>query len=218
MTKVVRDNTSSMAIFLVLFLIVDGVTIWLVDFNTQQEVFGLLVSAELVAFAILAYLYYIEDPKDLSRKWITAGFVSVAAFLLLAAALFAGVGSESSPTPNVFLTIYSGEISGSVYGFGNSSSPLSSPGPTLNFKVGDVVNITLVNIGQMPHNLAIVSANQSDASVLFGGQIGSDSAPLQANQSASVIFTVTKAGDFYYICQVDAHLQLGMWGNVVITP
>jgi plastocyanin len=88
----------------------------------------------------------------------------------------------------------------------------------MTFKVGDVVNVTLVNAGKMPHNWAIVSANQSDASVLFGARIASNSSPLEANQSASVIFTVSQAGDFYYICQVDAHLQLGMWGSVVITP
>ncbi len=91
MMKRTRDSTSLMAIFLVLFLIVVGVTVWLLDFSSQQRVFGLLVSAELVAFAILAYFYYVDDPKDLNRKWITAGFVSMAAFILLAGALLAGI-------------------------------------------------------------------------------------------------------------------------------
>jgi plastocyanin len=216
MMKRPRDSTSLMAVFLVLFLIVVGVTVWLLDFSSQQRVFGLLVSAMLVAFAILAYFYYVDDPKDLNRKWITAGFVTMAVFILLAASLFAGVGT--APVPNVSITIYSGEISDSLYGFGNSATSLTSPGPTLAFKVGDIVNIALVNVGQMPHNWAIVSANQSDASVLFRARIASDSAPLQTNQSASIIFTASQAGTFYYICQVDAHLQLGMWGSVVITP
>jgi plastocyanin len=205
-----------MAILLVLFLVVVGVTIWLLDFISQQRVFALLVSAELVAFAILAYFYYIDDPKDLNRKWITAGFASMAAFVLLAAALFAGVGS--APAPNVSIMIYSGEISDSLYGFGNSATSLVSPGPTLTFKVGDVANVTLVNAGKMAHNWAIVGANQSDASVLFGARIASNSSPLEANQASSVIFTASQAGNFYYKCQVDAHLQLGMWGSVVITP
>ena len=88
MMKRTRDSTSLMAIFLVLFLIVVGVTVWLLDFSSQQRVFGLLVSAELVAFAVLAYFYYVDDPKDLNRKWITAGFVSMAAVYFVGCGAF----------------------------------------------------------------------------------------------------------------------------------
>ena len=182
----------------------------------QQRIFGFLMSAEFVAFALLVYLYYEENPQDISKKLLLSGFAALGVLVLLAAAVFAGVGS--APKPNVSVTLYSGEISSSLYGFGNSSTSITSPGPTLTFKVGDVVNMTLINVGQMSHDWAIVTANQTSASVLFHAQIASGTFPLATNQTGSVIFTVTKSGNFYYICQVPGHVQLGMWGSVVINP
>jgi uncharacterized cupredoxin-like copper-binding protein len=204
------------AIFLLTFLVIVGVAIWLLDLVAQQRVFGFLVSAEFVAFALLVYLYYEENPQEISQKLLLSGFAALGVFVLLAAAVFAGVGSL--PKPNVSVTLYAGQISLTEYGFGNSSTSITSPGPTLTFKVGDVVNMTLFNAGTMPHNWALVTTNQTSASVLFGAQIASGSVPLQVNQTGSVIFRVTKSGNFNYICQVPGHVQLGMWGSVVINP
>ena len=49
------DPLRLIAFFLLVFLIVVGVSIWLLNFIAQQRVFGFLVSAELVAFALLVY-------------------------------------------------------------------------------------------------------------------------------------------------------------------
>ena len=204
------------AIFLLTFLVIVGVAIWLLDLVAQQRVFGFLVSAEFVAFALLVYLYYEENPQEISQKLLLSGFAALGVFVLLAAAVFVGVGS--TPKPNVSVTLYSKEISSSLYGFGNSSTSVTSPGPTLTFKVGDVVNMTLINIGKMPHDWALVNANQTSASVLFNARIASSTVPLEPNQTGSVIFTVTKSGNFYYICQVPGHVQLGMWGSVIANP
>jgi uncharacterized cupredoxin-like copper-binding protein len=204
------------AIFLLTFLVIVGVAIWLLDLVAQQRVFGFLVSAEFVAFALLVYLYYEENPQEISQKLLLSGFAALGVFVLLAAAVFVGVGS--TPKPNVSVTLYSKEISSSLYGFGNSLTSVTSPGPTLTFKVGDVVNMTLINIGKMPHDWALVNANQTSASVLFNARIASSTVPLETNQIGSVIFTVTKSGNFYYICQVSGHVQLGVWGSVVINP
>jgi uncharacterized cupredoxin-like copper-binding protein len=111
-------------------------------------------------------------------------------------------------------TIYSGEVSTSTYGFGNSASSISSPGPTLTFTAGESVTMTLQNAGTMQHDWAIVSTKSSTGTVLWGAQIGSASNPVAAGGSGSVTFTVGSAGDYYYVCQVDGHVALGMWGNV----
>ncbi len=210
------DRLNLIAILLLLFLIIVGITIWLLDFIAQQRIFGLLAAAEFVAFALLVGFYYEENPKNINRKWLTGGFTALALLIVLAAALFVGVGS--APSPNVGVTLYAGEISNTQYGFGNSSSTIISPGPNLTFKVGDVVNVTLLNVGQMPHNWALVSTNETNGQVLFDAQIASGNDPVSSNQTGFVVFTVGKAGSFFYICQVDGHLQLGMWGNVVINP
>ncbi len=213
--KKANDTLSAIAIFLILFLIINGAAIWLLNFLTQQQIFGFLASAEFVAFTILVYLYYAETPQDLSRKWLGGGFAALVTLLILAMAVFVGVGQ--APAPNVQVTLYAGEISTNQYGFGNSTA-LTSPGPTLTFKVGDVVNLTLFNVGSMPHNWALANANQTNAPVLFHAQVASNDIPIPSNQTGSVIFSVTQAGNFFYICQVPGHLQLGMWGNVVANP
>ena len=117
--------------------------------------------------------------------------------MVLLAAVFAGVGTSFPlPSLNVSVTLYAGEISMYQYGFGNSSTNITSPGPTLTFKEGDVVNMTLFNAGTMPHNWALVTTNETSAQVLFGAQIASGQVPVPVNQTDSVIFKVTKSGNF----------------------
>jgi FtsP/CotA-like multicopper oxidase with cupredoxin domain len=161
-------------------------------------------------------------------------YLSLFVIVILAAAFFFGslsmlifniqlplTSSNSSvqnKTPTVSILLYEGEISSSKYGFGTSANNLTSPGPTLRFKTSDIVNITVVNVGKMPHAFAITSAPRTGATVLFNAQIGSASNPLQTGQQGTVIFAPNNAGSsFYYICPVPGHAELGMYGSVVIT-
>ncbi len=212
------DSLRVTAYFLLAFLLVVGVSVWLLNLITQQRVFGFLMSAELVAFAMLVYIFYEENP-GVSKKLLSAGFVALGVLVLLAAAVLAGVGTTPPlPPPNVSLTLYAGEVSLTQYGFGNTPTNITSPGPTLSFKVGDVVNMTVFNAGTMPHNWALVASQSTTGKVLFGAKIDSGSIPIPVNETASVVFKVTKSGNYFYICQVPGHVQLGMWGNVVINP
>jgi plastocyanin len=205
------------AVLLLFFIVVTAVTMWTLDLIAQQRTFAFLLSAELIAFAMLVYLYYVETPKDISRRWLFGGVIALAVAVLLAASVIPGVATTST-VPNVNIILYEGAVSSSLYGFGYSANNLVSPGPTLTFKVGDIVNVTVTDVGQLPHNWAIVSTNQTSAPVQFKAQIRSASSPLQHGESGSVVFTVTKAGDYYYICQVPSHVDLGMWGKVIVNP
>ncbi len=166
-----------------------------------------------------------------SKVWVAAATISV---VIVAAGLsvmyfsgFFGTGPTPSPTPSVSpsssptatitVTLYGGEISSTNYGFGNSSNSLTSPGPTLTFKVGDVVKVTFYNVGQNPHAWAITTSKASSSQVLFSAEIGSGTNPIAPGSSGSVTFTVTQAGNFFYICTVPGHSDLGMWGNVIVT-
>ncbi len=124
----------------------------------------------------------------------------------------------SNKTPTKFITIYGGEINTTKYGFGLSRTSLSSPGPTLNFNMSDIVKLTFVNIGNYSHGFAITDAPKSSSTVLFGAAVGSGSNPLTPDQSGSVIFQPTATGSaFYYICPVPGHAELfGMWGHVTV--
>lgn len=71
------------AVLLLIFIIVTAVTMWSLDLIVQQRTFAFLLSAELIAFAMLVYLYYGETPKDTSRRWLFSGAVALAAVVLL---------------------------------------------------------------------------------------------------------------------------------------
>jgi uncharacterized cupredoxin-like copper-binding protein len=124
----------------------------------------------------------------------------------------------SGKTPTVNILLYEGEITGSLYGFGDSPNTLTSPGQTLRFNMSDVVNITVINVGKMPHAFAITDAPKTGAKVLFNAEVGSASNPLEPGKQGSIIFAPNNAGSsFYYICPVPGHAESGMYGSVVIT-
>ncbi len=214
MSKYARGQRLISTLLLILIIVV-AIAMWTLDLIAQQRTFAFLLSAELVALAMLVYLYYEETPEELSKRWLFAGSSALAILILLSVVVFPGVFT-TSPTPSISITLYEGEASPTVYGFGYASDNLTSPGPTLTFNVSEVVKVTVVNVGQQPHNWAIVSANQTSAPILFHAQIQSPSNPLQPGQSGSVVFTATQAGNFFYVCQVPGHVDLGMWGEVVV--
>lgn len=210
------NGLGAIAIALVIFLAVVAVAVWLLDLVAQQSVFGILVGAEFFAFAMLVYLYYEENAESVNRKRLSVGFAVLAALVVVGAAMLLGVGA--SPKPNVELTLYAGEVSSSVYGFGLNASSIQSPGPVLTFKVGDVVKMTVMNVGQMPHNWALTAQNQTGSEVLFNAQVGTITNPLFTNQGGKDTFTIAQTGNFYYICEIPGHVELGMWGTVVVNP
>jgi plastocyanin len=124
--------------------------------------------------------------------------------------------SNTNLPPTVNIVLFEGEISATKYGFGNASTTLTSPGPTLRLNSTDVVNITVVNVGNMPHAFAITKVPKTGASVLFGAEIGASSY-LEPGKQGTVIFTPNNAGSFYYICPVPGHAEIGMYGSVVIS-
>ena len=126
--------------------------------------------------------------------------------------------SISGKTPTVNIILYEGENSGNQYGFGNSPNTLTSPGPTLRFTTSDIVNITVINVGKVPHAFAITSAPRTGAGVLFNAEIGSDRNPLKPGQEGSVVFKPNLTGSaFSYICPISGHAEAGMYGSIIIS-
>jgi len=152
-------------------------------------------------------------------------FIVLLAIIFLVAALSMLVFPIQPPlssgginkTPTVSFTIYGGEISSTKYGFGFAPNNLSSPGPTISFKTTDIVNITFVNAGTMPHAFVVTDAPKSTGNMLFGAKIGSSTNPLSPGDKGTIIFQPNSPGNRYYICPVPGHAELGMWGNVNIT-
>jgi FtsP/CotA-like multicopper oxidase with cupredoxin domain len=163
--------------------------------NSNLSLIVVLVFAATLFFAALSMLVFPIQPQ-----------------------LITGSGSTTGKTPTVTITLYAGEISGSKYGFGDSPSNLTSPGPTLRFKTSDVVSLTVINVGNMAHAFAIVNAPRTGASVLFNAKVASASSPLQKGQQGTVIFTPNSPStEYYYICPISGHAESGMYGSVIVS-
>jgi uncharacterized cupredoxin-like copper-binding protein len=121
-------------------------------------------------------------------------------------------------SPNVTFVLYAGEISDNKMGFGYSADNLTSPGPTLNIKFSDVVNVTVINAGKMPHAFQVSTQPQTSAPVLFNAQAGSATNPIPPGGQATTVFTPNYVSSvFYYICPISGHAEAGMWGSVIVT-
>ena len=145
--------------------------------------------------------------------------VALVAFLVLPIQLpLTGASGGTTGTPNVNITLYAGEISSDKYGFGLNPNNLTSPGPTFYLNTSDIVNMTVVNVGHVPHAFACVNAPRTGATVLFGAAIASSADPLPPGQSGSIIFNPnTASSEYYYICPVPGHAEMGMWGTMVVS-
>lgn len=106
-----------------------------------------------------------------------------------------------------------------MYGFGNTADNIISPGPTFTVKVGTTVTIDFSNVGAMGHNWALVTGKSSgNNNMAFkNSQVASASNPVPHNAKASTTFVASQTGTYYYICQVDGHVNLGMWGFFIVT-
>jgi FtsP/CotA-like multicopper oxidase with cupredoxin domain len=114
--------------------------------------------------------------------------------------------------------LYEGEMANGKFGFGTSPDNLTSPGPTIGFSTSDKINITVINVGKLPHAFAITTTPNAGATVLFGAVIGSASKPIQPGQAGSVVFVPNNAAfDYWYISPVEGDVEAGMYGAVVVS-
>ncbi len=151
----------------------------------------------------------------------TTAYVLVAVIVIVVAAggYWYWMSIQTPPVPpdgGTLITLYGGEISSSIYGFGLTRAGLRTPGPTLNFTYGTEYTLTFMNAGQFPHALVIKAGNNATSATMWGAAIGSASTPISPGQSGSVTFTPTQLGTFYYVCPVPGHKELGMYGLVIV--
>jgi hypothetical protein len=73
---------------LLIFMVAVGFAMWTLDLVVQQRTFAFLLSAELLTFAMLVYLYYEESPREIRKQWLFAGSVALAVIILLAVVVF----------------------------------------------------------------------------------------------------------------------------------
>jgi plastocyanin len=175
-----------------------------------------------------------KTSKGSSLAWYIAAAIIIALIIVVSGLTYqfaqpnnsnspsSGTSPTASVSPsagNITIAVYAGEVGSSTYGFGNTSDNITSPGPTLTVKVGSTVTVEFTNAGTMSHNWALVMQKTSgNTDLAFNkAQIASAVNPVQPGGKASVTFVANKEGTYYYICQVDAHVTLGMWGFFIVT-
>lgn len=178
---------------------------------------------------------------DMSKKksntgWIIAGVIIVIVIIVVGVVAYMQLYPAANPSPSptetpstspstsatpsgsaIALTLFAGSVPGSsLYGFGDSASSITSPGPTLTLTMGQTYTMTVNNVGDVPHSWEI-SSTKAVGTPMWGAGIDIDTF-IPTGSSASVTFTPTETGNFHYVCTVLGHLTLGMWGNVVVNP
>ncbi|MFQ5998329.1 MAG: cupredoxin domain-containing protein [Candidatus Bathyarchaeia archaeon] len=81
--------------------------------------------------------------------------------------------------------------------------------PTINVNVGDIVEITLNNDGQIVHNWTLDADSPSPYDVT--------TADVFAGESDTISFVADKPGTFNYYCAIPGHRDLGMVGELIVS-
>jgi FtsP/CotA-like multicopper oxidase with cupredoxin domain len=98
------------------------------------------------------------------------------------------------------------------------------PAPTLTFREGDEVYLSLTNVGMInrpdlfdPHS--VHWHGFPNASAIFDG-VPDASIIINMGSTLTYYYQVVEAGTFMYHCHVEAteHMQMGMLGNLYVTP
>jgi len=83
--------------------------------------------------------------------------------------------------------------------------------------VGDKITINIKNEGNMPHSFGIVTDPKDVNSIAFpNANIGSSTQFLLPKQEGTTTFIADKPGEYYYICLVAGHADLGMIGKFIV--
>ena len=135
--------------------------------------------------------------------------------------------ATSTPLPSATssgtsLVLYEGPLTtgaagSTIFGFGNTATDITSPGPTLKLQEGTTYTMTVYNVDSSTrHAWEIVPTEAVSNSPLFGAGIDITKF-IPPGSSGSVTFTPNQTGNFYYVCTQPGHIGYGMYGDVVVT-
>lgn len=126
--------------------------------------------------------------------------------------IFPPAGGSSNLTPTVEFAVAGGEA-GNKFAFALQGQQLTSPGPTIKVKNGDIVRINFKNGGATAHAFSVTKENKDSSPVVFKATVGTGARPLTPGNSGGATFKVDQKGDYFYLCPVPGHALLGMWGE-----
>jgi nitrite reductase (NO-forming) len=89
--------------------------------------------------------------------------------------------------------------------------------PEIHASVGDKIVFDVDNAGKSFHAFAITDSKEGPGPAIDGTTIGTADNPMKPGAKGEVTFVPAKAGEYFYICAVPGHRELGMEGKIEVT-
>ncbi len=126
-----------------------------------------------------------------------------------------GQGQATGQTVNVSLKFLESPDF-KTYAFNALSG--SDRNPEIHAKVGDKIVFDVINAGKSFHAFAITDSQQGPGPAIEGTTIGTADNPMKPGDKGEITFVPAKAGEYFYICAVPGHRELGMEGKIEVAP
>ncbi|HEV2193104.1 MAG TPA: plastocyanin/azurin family copper-binding protein [Nitrosopumilaceae archaeon] len=102
-----------------------------------------------------------------------------------------------------------------TYAFNALSGP--DQNPEIHASVGDKIVFDVTNAGKSFHAFAITDSKEGPGPAIDGTTIGTADNPMKPGAKGEVTFVPAKTGEYFYICAVPGHRELGMVGKIEVT-
>ena len=89
--------------------------------------------------------------------------------------------------------------------------------PDVHAHVGDKIVFHVKNGGKSFHAFAVTASKEGPGPAIDGTTIGTADQPMKPGETGEATFVASEPGEYYYICAVPGHRELGMEGKIEIT-
>lgn len=93
----------------------------------------------------------------------------------------------------------------------------SGKNPDIHAHVGDKIVLHVKNAGKSFHAFGVTTSKEGTGPVIDGTAVGTADNPLKPGKGGDATFVASEPGEYYYICVVPGHRELGMEGKIEIT-
>ena len=94
----------------------------------------------------------------------------------------------------------------------------SDHNPEIHANVGDKIVFDVTNAGKSYHAFAVTDSKEGPGPAIEGTTVGTADSPMKPKESGQATFVPSKPGEYYYICAVPGHRELGMEGKIEVAP
>jgi len=89
--------------------------------------------------------------------------------------------------------------------------------PEIHANVGDKIIFDVTNSGKSFHAFAVTDSKEGPGPAIEGTTVGTADNPMKPGAKGQATFVPAKAGEYYYICAVPGHREMGMEGKIEVS-